>query len=67
MSLTPNILQELREPQHWPGWRVAPTHDGWMLYPPDKTLSGVLTHKTPSDWRAWKNTMALLKRRGAPV
>jgi hypothetical protein len=49
------------------GWRVEETKAGWMLYPPDKGQSGDLIHKTPSDHRAWANTIALLRRRGAPV
>lgn len=51
----------------WPGWRVEATKAGWMLYPPDKSQSGVLIHKTPSDRRSWANTIALLRKRGAPV
>lgn len=52
---------------HWPGWRIEETKSGWMLYPPDKSQSGVLIHKTPSDRRAWANMIALLRKRGAPV
>ena len=61
------IRQLVAAAETWPGWRVETTKAGWMLYPPDKTKSGVLIHATPSDRRAWKNTIALLRKRGAPV
>lgn len=57
----------IQQAQGWAGWRVVEIKKGWMIYPPDKALSGVVVHKTPSDWRAWKNTMSELRRRGAPV
>ncbi|HQZ81360.1 MAG TPA: hypothetical protein PK681_12155, partial [Steroidobacteraceae bacterium] len=51
-----------------PEWtRIVEAKKGWILYPPDKNLPGVTIHKTPSDWRAWKNMMSLLRRAGAPV
>lgn len=53
--------------EKWPGWRVERTTKGWMLYPPDKALSGVLIHATESDHRAWKNTISRLRQRGAPL
>lgn len=63
--------KEVRDPidqaNTWQGWRVEKTKKGWMLYPPDKSLSPVLIHATPSDHKAWKNTRALLKKRGAPI
>ncbi len=52
---------------HWPGWRVEARKSGWTIYPPDKGQSGVTIHKTPSDRRAWANTIAELRRRGAPI
>lgn len=57
----------INEASGWPGWRVEKTRKGWVLYPPDKSQSGVTIHGTPSDWRAWKNTISLLRKRGAPV
>lgn len=53
--------------EKWPGWRVEEKKSGWMIYPPDKTQPGVLIHKTPSDHRAWANTVAQLKRVGSPL
>jgi hypothetical protein len=38
-----------------------------MVYPPDKTKSGVMIHKTPSDHRWLKNAKSELRKRGAPV
>lgn len=61
------IDQLIRDAQTWQGWRVVEAKKGWMLYPPDKSLSGVMVHRTPSDWRAWKNLRSELRRRGAPI
>jgi len=61
------ITRLIAEARKWPGWRVEDTRKGWMLYPPDKTQSGVLIHGTPGDRRAWANTVSLLCKRGAPV
>jgi hypothetical protein len=61
------IRRLIKAAEGWPGWRVEKTKAGWMLYPPDKSQSGVLIHGTPSDRRAWDNTLARLKRRGAPL
>jgi len=62
-----DVARLVREARSWAGWRVEETKKGWMLYPPDKALSGVLIHRTPSDWRWWRNTLGELRRRGAPV
>ena len=51
----------------WAGWRVVGVKKGWMVYPPDKSLSPIAIHKTPSDHRAWQNTLGRLRRSGAPV
>lgn len=61
------IERLIRDARKWQGWRVVDTKKGWMLYPPDKNWSGVPVHKTPSDWRSWKNLMSELRKRGAPV
>ncbi len=37
---------------------------GWMMYPPDPTVSAVLVHKTVSDHRAIHNTIARMRQRG---
>lgn len=60
------VKRLVAEAPSW-GWRVQETKKGWMLFPPDKSLSGVTVHKTPSDGRSWKNTLADLRKRGAPV
>lgn len=61
------IKQLVRQASTWPGWRVQETRAGWMLYPPDRSQSGVLVHRTPSDRRAWQNTVGELRKRGAPL
>lgn len=61
------VTQLIREIETWKGWRVEPTKKGWMAYPPDKSISGILIHATPSDHRAWKNMIARLRRAGGPI
>lgn len=61
------IKKLIADARGWAGWRVVEAKAGWMLYPPDKSQSGVAVHKTPSDHRAWKNLRSELRRRGAPV
>lgn len=58
------IRKLVEQIKSWPGWRVEETKDGWMAYPPNKEQSGVLIHRTPSDHRAWANTVARLRQRG---
>lgn len=57
-------VKSLLESLETAGWKRTDTKSGWIVYPPDKNLSGVAIHKTPSDHRAWKNLMAELRRRG---
>jgi hypothetical protein len=61
------VKELVAQAQKWPGWRVQETKSGWMLYPPDKNIPGIAVHKTPSDWRAWKNTTSRLRKAGAPI
>ena len=46
------------------GWRVRPLKKGLMLVPPDPTKPAVTLHRTPSDRRSWKNTVAQLRWAG---
>ena len=47
------------------GWRVSQLKSGhWILFPPDKSLSPVVTSGSASDWRSEKNFMSELKKRG---
>jgi hypothetical protein len=62
-----DIKKLVNEAQHWPGWRVVEVTKGWMIYPPDKSLPPINVHRTPSDHRAWQNTISRLRRAGAPV
>lgn len=67
MMNSKEVKRLIAEARTWSGWRVEEISKGWMIFPPDKSLSGVTVHKTPSDWRAWKNILSELRRRGAPV
>ncbi len=57
-------LRRVRKAAAAQGWRVVEVANGWMLYPPDATESGVLIHKTESDQRAIRNTIARMRQRG---
>lgn len=57
----------VEDARRWTGWRVEQVKKGWMVYPPDKSMPGILIHRTPSDWRADRNIMARLRRAGAPI
>ena len=62
------VKELVRQAGTWQGWRVEETKAGFMLYPPDKALSGVLVHKSPAPNKRWyENTVALLRQRGAPI
>lgn len=66
-GLTKDTRRLIQEAKTWEGWRVVDTSDGWMIYPPDKSLPGISVHRTPSDQRALANTKARLRRSGAPI
>ncbi len=55
-----NIIKAAREQ----GWRIEEVKKGRMCYPPDRTQTPVLWHNTPSDVRAVRNFLAMMKRRG---
>jgi hypothetical protein len=61
------VIQLIRQIRRWPGWRVEEVSKGFMVYPPDKTRAPIAIHKTPSDYRHLKNTLALLRAAGAPI
>lgn len=67
MAGSKDVRKLIRQAQTWQGWRVVETKAGWMLYPPDKTLDPITVHGTPSDRRAWQNTLSRLRRAGAPI
>lgn len=46
------------------GWETRKTRKGLFAVPPDPDLQMVLIHMTPSDRRAWANTISRLKRSG---
>lgn len=49
------------------GWRIQTTRAGWLLLPPDRSLTPVAIHRTPSDYRAHRNIRAQLRQRGLDV
>lgn len=59
--------QDLVKAAEGQGWRVKPTRNGWMLYPPDRTRSPVLIHRSPSDHRWWANAVSLLRKSGLDI
>ncbi len=67
MGSSKEVKQLIERVLTWQGWRVEEKSMGWMIYPPDKSLSGVMVHKTPSDHRWLKNVTSELRKRGAPV
>lgn len=46
------------------GWRVEQTKSGYMFFPPNRSLSPVTVHLTPSDHRAVRNFKAEMVKRG---
>lgn len=67
MVANKEVTKLIRQIEQWPGWRVEQVKAGWMAYPPDRNKPGVLIHGTPSDHRAWRNTIARLRRSGGPI
>lgn len=67
MSKSKEVKQLIAQVLTWQGWRVEVKAHGWMIYPPDTTLSGVMVHRSPSDHRWLKNVTSELRKRGAPV
>jgi hypothetical protein len=67
MAKNKDLQKLIDQARTWAGWRVSETKKGWFIYPPDKSLPPVAVHNTPSDHRALANTVARLRRYGAPV
>lgn len=61
------LLRSIRRDDGWTGWTSKDTRKGIMIYPADKAHDPITIHKTPSDHRAWANTVAHLRRAGAPI
>jgi hypothetical protein len=38
-------LSDVTKAAEQQGWRIEPTRDGYMLYPPDRTKTPVLVHR----------------------
>lgn len=60
-------IRQMVEAAEQQGFRVKETRKGWLVYPADTGVSGVLMHKTPSDPRGVKNARAMLRRIGVDV
>lgn len=56
-------VKELRRKLEAQGWRLEDRGSTVMAFSPDG-VTVVSIHKTPSDWRAMKNTIARLRRGG---
>ncbi len=67
MSKNKEVKQLIEQVLTWQGWRVEVKSNGWMIYPPDKALTGVMVHRSPSDHRWLKTITSELRKRGAPV
>ncbi len=60
----PKWLRKLKDELEEQGFRFQETRNGWQIFPPDKSKSPVVVHKTESDIRAEMNTLMRLKRAG---
>lgn len=59
------IPDEVRDALKEQGWVVERTNNNHLKFvPPDATQPICITGSTPSDWRAWKNNAAKLRRCG---
>lgn len=61
------VEELIRQIRALPGWRVESRKKGYLVFPPDTAFDPIPIHKTPSG-RRWKaNTVAKLRRAGAPL
>lgn len=60
----PNDWEEIQGAALEQGWRVEKIKKGVRLVPPDPSKPMVVIHRTPSDHRALKNTIAQMRRSG---
>lgn len=49
------------------GVRVRKSGDGYVAYPPDPEMPPVVWHRSPSDRRWMRNTVARMRRSGIDV
>ncbi len=57
-------MREIKREALLQGWRIEETKKGLRFVPPDPTKEAVQWHGTPSDVRAIKNFLALMRRSG---
>lgn len=67
MLVNKEVAELIRQIRSWPGWRIEERRKGYLVFPPDPEARAISIHKTPSDRRWRKNTVASLRRAGAPI
>jgi hypothetical protein len=63
MGLEKEVRKIVREAERQ-GFRVRPTKKGWIIYGRHEGQGCVVLHRTPSDQRGLKNSIADLRRLG---
>jgi hypothetical protein len=63
MGLDKEVQKIVREAERQ-GFRIKPTKKGWMIYGRREGQGCVVLHRTPSDQRGLKNSIADLRRLG---
>lgn len=63
MAINPGDYRRLRQELERQDWRVDDRGVRWLAYSPDGQMI-VTIHLTPSDHRAWRNTISRLRRGG---
>lgn len=61
------VEELVRQIRALPGWRVEDRRKGYLAFPPDKAKDPIPIHRTPSGSRWKANTVAKLRRAGAPL
>ncbi len=62
---TLETVKDLEKAAREQGWRVTRTTKGhWQFWPPDRRIPPATFAGTPSDWRAIRNLIADLRRKG---
>lgn len=65
-GITKDLRKLIRQAEK-EGWRVETRKNKVMFFPADKSAEVITVHLTPSDWRAMRNFVALLRRAGLDV
>lgn len=68
MKQSKDLVELLCQVEDLPGWRVENRPKGWIVFPPDRSVSPItVTHGPKYPDRAYKNARAKLRRAGAEV